>query len=176
MYHSNIITQTLSTISVCPVGLSIYKRIQKYDIIRVLGGMFADMVGFVNDVYHGTGWYVVKTASHSLRLYRTSMELEDRLCVQDFVRITARGPFLGKQGTVRKVDAEGNVEVATIYSHVSQTSLAHLVFTKPYFFNNRVSFTFPLTKLNGKSKRKGDFRWQKKIQPLTNASRSSRDL
>ena len=77
------------------------------------------MVGFINNIYHGTGWYVVKTASHSVQLYQTSMELEDQLCIHDFVQITAHGPFFGKQGTARKVDAKGNVEVATIYSHIS---------------------------------------------------------
>ena len=81
------------------------------------------MIGSVYKIYHGTGWYLVKTQSHVLRLYRTNLELEDRLCVQDFVRITVQGPFFGKQGTVRKVDAEGNVEVAAITSDVSRHQL-----------------------------------------------------
>ena len=52
-----------------------------------------------------------------------NLELEDWLCVQDFVQVTVQAPFFGKQGMVRKVDAEGNVEVAAITSDVSRHQL-----------------------------------------------------
>ena len=116
-------TQATSIIFALPAEVCLYKRIQKFDIVRVLAGPFVDTIGFVDEVYHGTGWYMVKTPSRCLRLYRANIELEDRLCVDDFVRVV-HGPFLGKQGTVRKVDVKGNIEIATLPSNVSQASLA----------------------------------------------------
>ena len=82
-------------------------------------GPFLDMIGTVNQICHGTGWFIVKTPSQYLRLYRTDIELEDRLCIDDFVRVTGPGQFFGSQGTIREVDAEGNVEVAVMPSGMS---------------------------------------------------------
>ena len=86
-------------------------------------GLFVNTIGFVDEVYHDTGLYMVKMPSHCLCLYQVDIELGDWLCVDDFVQV-AHGLFLGKQGTVRKVDVKGNIERATLPSNMSQGSLA----------------------------------------------------
>ena len=70
----------------------------------------------------------MKTSSQYLRLYRTDIELEDRLCIHDFVRVTVQGRFFGRHGTIRKVDAEGNIEVAVMPSDVSSELLSGLYY------------------------------------------------
>ena len=55
------------------------------------------MIGTVVHIYHGIGWYTVKTSTCHLQIYHTDIELDDRLCVEDYVQvITTDGPFLGK--------------------------------------------------------------------------------
>ena len=61
----------------------------------------------------------MKTSSQYLQLYRTDIELEDRLCIDDFVRVTGLGQFFRSQGMIREVDAKGNVEVAVMPSGMS---------------------------------------------------------
>ena len=125
-HHSNLHPQIAPTIFALPAEVIVYKRIQKYDSVRILSGLFVDIVGSVDRIINSTGWYIVKTPTLCLRLYRTHIDLEDRLCVDDLVRITVHGLFFGKQGTIKKVDAEGNIEVAALPSDVSWVSLTHL--------------------------------------------------
>ena len=54
-------------------------------------------------------------------MYRTDIELDDRLCVDDYVRvINVNGSFFGRSGIVKKVDAEGNIEMEAQPSNVSE--------------------------------------------------------
>ena len=117
--YSNSTIQTASAICTFPTEVSVYKRIQKYDTVRILTGPFLNVIGTVNQICHGTGWFIMKTSSQYLQLYRTDIELEDRLCIDDFVRVTGPGQFFRSQGTIREVDAKGNVEVAVMPSGVS---------------------------------------------------------
>lgn len=98
--------QTTSTIFALPVEVCIYKHIKKFDIIHIIGGPFVDMIGTVEEIYHGTSWYIFKTPKQCLWLYRTNMELHDRLCIGNFVWVTIHGSFLGKEGLINNVDAK----------------------------------------------------------------------
>lgn len=124
VHHANLTTQTTSTIHVLPAEICLYKRIHRLDIVRMLRVPFLDMIGTVEYIYQGTGWYIVKTPGRHLRLYRTDIELHDRLCAGDFVRVIVHGSFLGKQGVVKAVDAEGNIEIAVSPSDVSLMSFS----------------------------------------------------
>ena len=80
-----ITKQITSMIFALPVEICIYKHIKKFDIICIIGSPFIDMIGTVEEIYHGTGWYIVKTPKHCLQLYPTNVELHDQLCIGDFV-------------------------------------------------------------------------------------------
>ena len=164
--------QTTSTIFALPVEVCIYKRIKKFDIVRIIGGPFVDTIGTVEEIYHGTGWYIVKTPKHYLRLYRTNIELHDQLCISDFVQVTVHGSFLGKEGLINNVDAEGIVKIVTFPSDVSLGLLSAL----PCIINvsHRGSFIFTLVTLNGRLKRRR-FPRQRDILLSIDAFKSSRD-
>ena len=125
LHHSNLDSQIASMISAFPAEVTIYKHIQKYDSVRILASPFIDIVGLVDRIVNSTGWYIVKTPSLCLCLYQMHIDLEDWLCVEDFVWITVHGLFFGKQGTVRKVDADRNIEVAALPNDVSWVFLTH---------------------------------------------------
>ena len=77
----------------------VYKHIQKFDTVHVIAGPFANTIGTIVHIYHGIGWYTIKTSTCHLRIYCTDIELDDRLCVDDYVWvITADGLFLGRSG------------------------------------------------------------------------------
>lgn len=79
------------------------------------------MIGTVVHIYHRIGWYTIKTSTCHLRIYCMDIELDDRLCVDDYVWvITADGLFLGRHSVIKKVDAEGNIEMEAHPSNVSK--------------------------------------------------------
>lgn len=120
IYLTNRTIQPTALIFAVPAHVCVYKRIQKFDSVRIIGGPFVNTSGTVKHIYHGTGWYIIGTPKVSLRLYRTDIELNDRLCVDDFVRVsTPNSPFLGRRGVISKVDAEGNIEMVATPGNVS---------------------------------------------------------
>ena len=77
---------------------------------------------YIRTYVRGAGRVVRCQFQLVLRLATASLlsKKSEDLCA---VRITVQGPFFEKQGTVRKVDAEWNVEVAAITSDVSTHQL-----------------------------------------------------
>lgn len=119
----SFIQQSDTVLSVLPAEVAFLRRIQLFDTVRVLHGPFSDTTGYVRQKYDGTGWFMVQTLRQRLRLYRSNIELLDRLCVNDPVRVIAVGNFYGKQGTVNKVDADGQALITTVPANVSFSSL-----------------------------------------------------
>ena len=104
-----------------PAHVCVYKRIQKFDTVRIIAGPFFNTIGTVVHIYHGIGWYTIKTSTCHLRMYRTDIELNDRLCVDNYVWvINVNGSFFGRSGIIKKVDAEGNIEMEAQPSNVSE--------------------------------------------------------
>ena len=83
--------QTTSMIFALPVEVCIYKCIKKFDIVHIIGGPFINTIGTVEEIYHSTGWYIIKTPKHCLQLYHTNIELHDQLCTSNFVQVTVHG-------------------------------------------------------------------------------------
>lgn len=113
--------QLTAFILAVPAHVCVYKRIQKFDTVHIIAGPFANMIGTVVHIYHRIGWYTIKTLTCNLWIYRMDIELGDRLCMDDYVWvITTDGPFLGRCSVVKKVDAEGNIEMEAHPSNVSK--------------------------------------------------------
>lgn len=110
-------------IMVLPAEVAIHTRIQLFDTVRVLKELFLDLTGYVCRVFDGSGWYMVQTPTHRLRLYRSNIELMDRLCVDDLVRVIFHGAFYGKQGTVTDISESGEISITTIHSNVRSALL-----------------------------------------------------
>ena len=72
----------------------------------------------------------MKTSSQYLQLYQTDIELDDQLCIDNFVQVTGPGQFFRRQGTIREVDAKGNIKVAVMPSNVS-SKLIHGLYHIP---------------------------------------------
>lgn len=51
-------------------------------------------------------------------IYRKDLELEDRLCVGDSVRVTNKGTFFLAEGTILSIQDDGMVLVERARSHV----------------------------------------------------------
>lgn len=118
-----------------PRDVIVYIRIRLFDVVRVICGPYVGKIGRVHEI-HGCGYFtiqeivdrrpkmplVLKDADTGkitrdfqfLSIYRTDLEIHDRLYVGDSVRFVDHGPQQHTTAIVKEIRENGEVNLEQV--------------------------------------------------------------